>query len=121
MILLRHCEEPKEIASPVIASPPRADEAILKPGSQQAAQSKRDCFAPSGLAMTIAFILVMTPFAYASSSGDVKKGNMLYNEKKYDEAIKVYDSALEKKPNDAMLRFNTVSYTHLTLPTKRIV
>jgi tetratricopeptide (TPR) repeat protein len=30
-----------------------------------------------------------------------KKGNTLYNLKKYDEAIKCYDKAIEINPNDA--------------------
>jgi len=43
---------------------------------------------------------------YASTTSDVKKGNLLYNNKKYDEAVKVYDAALEKKSDNGMLRFN---------------
>ena len=56
--------------------------------------------------MTIALILGMMSLAYASTAADVKKGNLLYNNKKYDEAIKVYDTALEKKPEDNVLSFN---------------
>ncbi len=51
IMLNRHCEG---IPSPVIARPAKQAEAISMTGSEQAAQSqRRDCFAPSGLAMTV--------------------------------------------------------------------
>ena len=42
----------------------------------------------SRVLMTIALILGMMSLAYASTAADVKKGNLLYNNKKYEEAIK---------------------------------
>jgi tetratricopeptide (TPR) repeat protein len=42
----------------------------------------------------------------ASTTEDVKKGNLLYNEKKYSEAVKIYDRGLDSRPDDVMLRFN---------------
>lgn len=50
-------------------------------------------------------ILAASPLC-ASTAADVKRGNLLYNSKKYDEAIKAYDSALEKRGDNGMLRFN---------------
>ena len=55
--------------------------------------------------MILALILASNPL-FASTAADVKKGNLLYNSKKYDEAIKVYDSAMEKRGDNGMLRFN---------------
>ncbi len=46
---------------------------------------------------------------YASTAADIKKGNLLYSNKKYDEAIKVYDGALTENSENAILRFNKAS------------
>jgi len=44
--------------------------------------------------------------AAASSASLVKKGNRLYREEKYDEALKDYAAALSKKPDSALINFD---------------
>ncbi|MCX5667295.1 MAG: tetratricopeptide repeat protein, partial [Candidatus Omnitrophica bacterium] len=91
----------ERLNSNVIASEPLGERSNL--AFKEIASS---CFASLAvLAMTILFVL-MAASAHASTALDVKKGNMLYNSKKYDEAIKVYDNALDRKSDNAMLRFN---------------
>lgn len=52
--------------------------------------------------LTIAFATE----SFASLKGDVKKGNLLYNNKKYDKAIKRYEDALSKRPASGIANFN---------------
>ena len=51
------------------------------------------------------------------------KGNAYMKQKKYSEAVEAYKQSLRNNPKDDETRYNLapVSYTHLTLPTKRIV
>ncbi|MCK5450414.1 MAG: tetratricopeptide repeat protein [Candidatus Omnitrophica bacterium] len=45
--------------------------------------------------------------AYAgSTNGYLKKGNRYYNEEKYEEAVKIYNEALLKDPNDPIVQYN---------------
>ena len=61
---------------------------------------------PPRLIMVIIILMAAAGELFAATSADVKSGNLLYNNKKFDEAIKIYDTALEKKPDSGILRFN---------------
>ncbi len=52
------------------------------------------------------FLLIIVSDAFASTKGDVKKGNLLYNKKQYAEAAKLYEEALAKNPSAAIASFN---------------
>jgi len=57
----------------------------------------------------IIFILIFTFFgveSYATVSGDIKKGNSLYREEKYDEAVEKYRSALDKAPASDIVNYD---------------
>jgi Ca-activated chloride channel homolog len=42
----------------------------------------------------------------ADTSGIVKRGNKLYKDQKYNDALKSYEQALEKQPDSSLLNFN---------------
>ena len=44
--------------------------------------------------------------AWAYGAGNARRANKLYLEKRYDEALELYDKALEKKPNDQSVQYN---------------
>lgn len=54
----------------------------------------------------LVLIFLYATSAFASLKEDVKKGNILYNNKKYTEARKVYEDAISKNPNSAIAAFN---------------
>src|SRR3989338_9175889 len=59
------------------------------------------------VALAILFALsIFVDAAFASVRGDVKKANLLYNDKKYDEAIKRYEAALNKNGGSGLVNFN---------------
>jgi len=51
-------------------------------------------------------ILLMNPAGEVFASGEMKKGNRLYSEKKYEEALENYDLAISGKPEDAIAQYN---------------
>ncbi|MGB3241510.1 MAG: tetratricopeptide repeat protein, partial [Candidatus Omnitrophota bacterium] len=51
-------------------------------------------------------MLIMVGVAEAGVGRDVKRANKLYQEEKYDEALGLYDKALEKEPNDQVIQYN---------------
>jgi Ca-activated chloride channel homolog len=54
--------------------------------------------------LSMVFISFAVP-AFASSKEDVKKANVLYNKKKYQEARKAYEEAVSKSPDSARACF----------------
>jgi Ca-activated chloride channel family protein len=58
------------------------------------------------LAVSFVFILVRMNFA-ASAPASVKKGNSLYHQGKYDEALKYYNEAEVDIPDSDVVNFNT--------------
>ena len=51
-------------------------------------------------------VLIVVKIAHALLKDDVKKGNTLYNNKKYNEAIKSYESALTNHPDSGIANLN---------------
>ena len=51
-------------------------------------------------------LTLITGESFASMKEDVKKGNLLYNSKKYSEAARAYEEALTKGEGSAMVNFN---------------
>lgn len=52
-------------------------------------------------------IAILSPASsFAGIKADVKKGNLLYNNKKYVEAAKLYEAALSKDPTAGIINFN---------------
>ena len=60
------------------------------------------------MGFTITCVLVLTGKSFAvSASASVKKGNTLYHQGKYDEALKYYHEAEVEMPDSDLVNFNT--------------
>ncbi len=58
------------------------------------------------LLATLILSLALVEGVCASPKEDVKKGNLLYNDKKYDEAVRAYNEALSKRPDSGIANLN---------------
>lgn len=56
--------------------------------------------------MFFMILVLFAPRSSASTTEDVKRGNLLYNDNKYDEAQKAYEKALSKKEGSGIVNFN---------------
>ncbi|MDD5423151.1 MAG: hypothetical protein PHT32_07025, partial [Candidatus Omnitrophica bacterium] len=58
--------------------------------------------------ISIAFLMcfAISECAFATLKDYVKKGNLLYNDKKYSEAAKIYSAALKEKRDSGVVNFN---------------
>jgi tetratricopeptide (TPR) repeat protein len=54
----------------------------------------------------VCVFLLASASCFASIKGEVKKGNALYNDEKYGEALKRYEKAWEKNPESDVINFN---------------
>ncbi len=67
---------------------------------------RRTIYKRKKIIITAILILFACEAYAAENKKDVAKGNMLYNSKKYDEAIASFNKALEKAPDDAVANYN---------------
>ncbi|HQJ16203.1 MAG TPA: tetratricopeptide repeat protein, partial [Candidatus Omnitrophota bacterium] len=59
------------------------------------------------LILVITAVVSSAAIAFAADSATiVRKGNALYKQQKYGDALKLYDKALEKQPDSSIIHFN---------------
>jgi len=58
------------------------------------------------ISIIFAILLYIVPLNFAASKKEVKEGNILYNDKRYDEALESYNKALSDFPDSPLIHFN---------------